>query len=76
MVLALEDTIKIIKYDANWIHAFQLEKSRISSFLKGEAMAIEHVGSTSIPRSGCQANHRYFHWRVAFSRVVILPIRF
>ncbi|TDL57179.1 GrpB family protein [Paenibacillus dendritiformis] len=49
MVWAVEDTIKIIKYDANWIHAFQLEKSRISSFLKGEAMAIEHVGSTSIP---------------------------
>ncbi|MCF6409743.1 GrpB family protein [Pseudalkalibacillus salsuginis] len=45
----MSDRIKIMEYDPNWIKAFELEKSCISSLLGEEAITIEHIGSTSIP---------------------------
>lgn len=39
------------KYDPSWPRAFECEKHRLQAVLSGEdVVAIEHIGSTSIPR--------------------------
>ncbi|CAH0122276.1 MULTISPECIES: GrpB family protein [unclassified Paenibacillus] len=41
--------IKIVNYNENWSEAFETEKNNIFALFEGEAAAVEHVGSTSIP---------------------------
>lgn len=45
-----EAQIKLLEYDPNWIHLFNLEKERLTPVVKDYlAGGIEHVGSTAIP---------------------------
>jgi GrpB-like predicted nucleotidyltransferase (UPF0157 family) len=42
---------KVMKYDRDWGEAFEKEKKNILMILGSHAVAIEHVGSTAIPRA-------------------------
>ncbi|MDC0535417.1 GrpB family protein [Francisellaceae bacterium] len=45
-----EAQIKLLEYDPNWTHLFNLEKERLYPVVKDYlAGGIEHVGSTAIP---------------------------
>ncbi|MXQ52560.1 GrpB family protein [Shimazuella alba] len=46
----MSNKIKIMKYDPNWIIALELERVNISALLGENVIAIEHIGSTSIPK--------------------------
>jgi GrpB-like predicted nucleotidyltransferase (UPF0157 family) len=46
---AAKDVIAIIPYDSTWATAFDREAERLSAALRGSAVRIEHVGSTSVP---------------------------
>lgn len=41
--------IKVVSYDPRWADAFEQIKSELESALKGSILAVEHVGSTSVP---------------------------
>ena len=41
--------IKIAKYNPIWVKAFEEEKRNVLTLLGTNAVAVEHVGSTSIP---------------------------
>ena len=41
--------IKIAGHDPNWALVFQRHAFRIKAALKGAALRIEHIGSTSVP---------------------------
>jgi len=41
--------ITLVKYDPSWPELFEREADRIRSILGGQALRIEHVGSTSVP---------------------------
>jgi GrpB-like predicted nucleotidyltransferase (UPF0157 family) len=45
----LSSPILIVDYDPLWPHRFELEAERIHSRLGGNALRIEHVGSTAVP---------------------------
>jgi GrpB-like predicted nucleotidyltransferase (UPF0157 family) len=40
---------EVISYDPNWVELFESEKEKIKSVFSDEVIAIEHIGSTSIP---------------------------
>lgn len=40
--------IEIVKYNPDWVKAFEEEKAKLLVLLGSDAKAIEHVGSTSI----------------------------
>lgn len=42
-------TVKLVKYSPKWKQNFEREKKKIRKVFGSEALAIEHVGSTSIP---------------------------
>jgi GrpB-like predicted nucleotidyltransferase (UPF0157 family) len=42
-------TVVVVDYDAAWPRRFEELRARISPALAGMALAIEHVGSTSVP---------------------------
>lgn len=42
-------TVKVIDYDPNWPKEFEAEKQRLLATFGNEILAIEHIGSTSIP---------------------------
>ena len=41
--------IKIADYDSDWPRKFETHALRIAAALKGSALCIEHIGSTSVP---------------------------
>jgi len=41
--------IVIVDYDARWPARFELERAKIAAVLGPSALAIEHIGSTSVP---------------------------
>lgn len=45
----MKEAIKVVAYNPNWAVDFEHEKMSLSSMLGLEAIAIEHVGSTSVP---------------------------
>lgn len=46
--------IVIAEYDPEWPRRFEAERRRISDALGGEAIRIEHIGSTSVPGLGAK----------------------
>ena len=44
-----KDKVQLIPYCSDWPQEFELEKERLQKILGDTAIAIEHVGSTSIP---------------------------
>jgi GrpB-like predicted nucleotidyltransferase (UPF0157 family) len=42
-------TVELYPYDENWIIEFEQEKVNLENIFKDLAIAIEHIGSTSIP---------------------------
>ena len=42
-------TVKVVDYDPNWPKEFELEKQRLLETFGDKILAIEHIGSTSIP---------------------------
>ena len=45
----LSAPIRLVDYDPEWPHRFQAEAETIRSAVGGQALRIEHVGSTSVP---------------------------
>jgi GrpB-like predicted nucleotidyltransferase (UPF0157 family) len=43
-------TIVVISYDASWFAEVEKIKNELLPALEGSILAIEHVGSTSVPR--------------------------
>lgn len=41
--------IVLVDHDPRWLTRFELERARIADALDGRALAIDHVGSTSVP---------------------------
>ncbi len=41
--------IKIVKYDPNWVNAFEEEKKNVRGLFGSYAVVVEHVGSTAVP---------------------------
>ena len=46
---SLSGPIRIVDYDPEWPHRFEVEANRIRSALGERALRIEHMGSTSVP---------------------------
>jgi GrpB-like predicted nucleotidyltransferase (UPF0157 family) len=44
-----DDTIRLVEHDAAWAELFEREASRIQATLGPAALAVDHVGSTSVP---------------------------
>ena len=44
-----DDTIRPIEHDAAWTELFELDAARIRATLGPTALAVDHVGSTSVP---------------------------
>jgi GrpB-like predicted nucleotidyltransferase (UPF0157 family) len=42
--------VAVVPYDARWPEFYERERSRLAEVLGDEALAIEHMGSTSVPR--------------------------
>jgi len=42
-------SIVVCEYDPNWSHLFEQESARIKNVLGSFALAVEHIGSTSVP---------------------------
>ena len=42
-------TVKLSAHDKKWVSAFEREKINLGKIFQKEAVAIEHIGSTSIP---------------------------
>jgi GrpB-like predicted nucleotidyltransferase (UPF0157 family) len=45
----MADPVVIVDYDPRWAEMFVEEKARVVEALKGLDVAVEHVGSTSVP---------------------------
>jgi GrpB-like predicted nucleotidyltransferase (UPF0157 family) len=45
----MADPVVIVDYEPRWAGLFAVEKARIVGALKGLDVAVEHVGSTSVP---------------------------
>ena len=45
----LDGQVLLVDYDSTWPQLFQLETARIRAALGTQALAVEHVGSTSVP---------------------------
>ena len=46
--------VEIAEYDPAWPEAYERERAAIAEALVGHALAIEHVGSTSVPGLGAK----------------------
>jgi len=46
----LDEPIEVVSYDPSWPEAFTQEARRLRAALGPSALAIEHIGSTSVPR--------------------------
>jgi GrpB-like predicted nucleotidyltransferase (UPF0157 family) len=47
--IGMSEEIKVVKYNPQWAIDFVQEKCILSSLFGDQAIAIEHIGSTSIP---------------------------
>jgi hypothetical protein len=47
-------TVEIAEYDPAWPEAYERERAAIAEALGGHLLAIEHVGSTSVPGLGAK----------------------
>ncbi len=45
----LSDPVEVVSYDSHWAESFQYERGRLCEVLGPLAVAIEHIGSTSVP---------------------------
>ena len=45
----LDEPIEVVSYDPSWAEAFTQEAGQLRSALGPSALAIEHIGSTSVP---------------------------
>ena len=45
----LSDRVELADHDPTWAESFEDEKGRLSAIFDGQAVGIEHVGSTSVP---------------------------
>jgi len=41
--------IVIVEYDPEWPRRFEIEREKIVGVLTGRALAVDHIGSTSVP---------------------------
>jgi GrpB-like predicted nucleotidyltransferase (UPF0157 family) len=48
-VSGLSERVELRDYDASWADLFEEERARLAPIFDGRAVAIEHVGSTSVP---------------------------
>ena len=47
-------TLVIVDYDPAWVEMFEAEKTRILGVIGDKILAIEHIGSTSVPGLGAK----------------------
>ena len=47
---AIAEEVHIAGYDSQWVARFVTERDRLLALLPGRFIAIEHIGSTSVPR--------------------------
>jgi GrpB-like predicted nucleotidyltransferase (UPF0157 family) len=43
------DPVELVEYDPTWAELFEYERIALAPIFDGEAVGIEHVGSTSVP---------------------------
>jgi GrpB-like predicted nucleotidyltransferase (UPF0157 family) len=43
------DRVELVDYDPSWARLFEEERERLSPVFDGKVVAIEHIGSTSVP---------------------------
>jgi GrpB-like predicted nucleotidyltransferase (UPF0157 family) len=43
------ERVELVDYDPSWARLFAEERERLSGVFDGKAVAIEHIGSTSVP---------------------------
>jgi GrpB-like predicted nucleotidyltransferase (UPF0157 family) len=43
------DLVEIVEHDPTWADRFEAERERLAPVFDGHAVAIEHIGSTSVP---------------------------
>ena len=43
------DRVELVEHDPSWAELYETEKGRISAIFDGRAVAVEHIGSTSVP---------------------------
>jgi len=48
--LAIHESVEILHYNRRWPEKYELEKKRLLSLFPEAFLAIEHVGSTAIPK--------------------------
>ena len=49
MVSGSSDAVELVEYDPRWRTLFEQERGRLASVFDGRVVAIEHIGSTSVP---------------------------
>jgi GrpB-like predicted nucleotidyltransferase (UPF0157 family) len=49
MVSGSSDRVELVDHDPTWAEIFEQERSRLAPVFEGRAVAIEHIGSTSVP---------------------------
>lgn len=45
----MKNIVKVVPYDTNWTHLFEIEAGLIKSVLGDNCVAIYHIGSTAVP---------------------------
>lgn len=45
----VDEPVRVVEYDPAWPEQFEQQRREIAQALAGEAMQIEHVGSTAVP---------------------------
>jgi GrpB-like predicted nucleotidyltransferase (UPF0157 family) len=48
-VSGLSERVELVDHDPRWAQLFEEEKSRLSAIFDGQAIGIEHIGSTAVP---------------------------
>jgi GrpB-like predicted nucleotidyltransferase (UPF0157 family) len=48
-VSGLSDRVELSDYDPSWAERFEEEKGKIAGIFDGQAVGIEHIGSTAVP---------------------------
>lgn len=43
------ELVELVEYDASWAELFDRERERLAGVFDGQAVGIEHIGSTSVP---------------------------
>ena len=44
-----ESPVELHEYDSSWAEQFEVERGRIAGVFDGQAVGIEHIGSTADP---------------------------